>query len=170
MTKEEIKESNTMSDIISRYGLRPNRAGFICCPFHKEKTPSMKIYKDSYYCFGCGEHGDIFSFVMKYEGVPFSTAFLSLGGTYISRKGKSKNQIRHEIRDTKSHLLNKNNPCSNTSNSELDIAKKSVLLYEEGLKYLEPESEEWYLCQINLEKEKSRYNYLLSKTGGDENS
>lgn len=167
MTREEIKQQYTMRDIVERYGLKPNRAGFICCPFHKEKTPSMKIYKDSYYCFGCGEHGDIFSFVMRYEGVSFSAAFLSLGGTYLSKKGKSKNQIRHEIRDIKSNSFNKNDGCSN---SELEKAKKSVLIYEQGLKHMDPCSEEWYLCQINLEKEKSRYNYLLSKAGGDEDS
>ena len=44
MTKEEIKQSVKMSEILSRYGLKPNRAGFICCPFHKEKSASCKIY------------------------------------------------------------------------------------------------------------------------------
>lgn len=83
MTKEEIKDLYSMRDILGRYGLpQPNRAGFICCPFHKEKTASMKIYKDSYHCFGCGENGDIFSFVQKMEDVDFRTAFKMLGGTY----------------------------------------------------------------------------------------
>lgn len=101
MTKEEIKQSVKMSEILSRYELKPNRAGFICCPFHKEKSASCKIYDDSFYCFGCGIGGDVFDFVMQYESVPFSTAFIELGGTYISKKGKSRNQIRHEMRDIK---------------------------------------------------------------------
>ena len=42
----------------------------------------MKIYKDSYNCFGCGANGDIFSFVMGMEHCDFKTAFKSLGGTY----------------------------------------------------------------------------------------
>lgn len=88
MTKGEIKQSVKMPEILSRYGLRPNRAGFICCPFHKEKSASCKIYDDSFYCFGCGTGGDVFDFVMQYESVPFSTAFIELGGTYISKKGK----------------------------------------------------------------------------------
>lgn len=88
MTKEEIKQSVKMSEILSRYELKPNRAGFICCPFHKEKSASCKIYDDSFYCFGCGIGGDVFDFVMQYESVPFSTAFIELGGTYISKKVK----------------------------------------------------------------------------------
>lgn len=82
MTKEEIKDLYSMKDILERYGLpQPNRAGFICCPFHKEKTASMKIYPQSYFCFGCGEGGDIFSFVQLMDGVSFKEAFSELGET-----------------------------------------------------------------------------------------
>ena len=42
----------------------------------------MKIYGDSYYCFGCGASGDIFSFVEQMEGCGFKDAFYTLGGTY----------------------------------------------------------------------------------------
>jgi len=82
MTSEEIKQRYLMTDVLSRYGMQPNRAGFISCPFHRERTASMKIYKDSYYCFGCGANGDIFTFIEGYEGVSFRDAFHSLGGTY----------------------------------------------------------------------------------------
>lgn len=83
MTKEEIKTFYSMKDILERYGLQqPNRAGFICCPFHKEKTASMKIYKDSFYCFGCNAGGDIFDFVQKMDGISFKEAYAALGGDY----------------------------------------------------------------------------------------
>jgi DNA primase len=42
----------------------------------------MKIYEKDYHCFGCGAHGDIFSFVMKMDGLTFQDAFKELGGTY----------------------------------------------------------------------------------------
>lgn len=86
MNSEEIKAAYSMRDILGRYGLQPNRAGFICCPFHKEKTASMKIYQDSYYCFGCGAHGDVFDFVMAMEDLSFRETFLDLGGTYEHKK------------------------------------------------------------------------------------
>ena len=55
---------------------KKNNLWFGCCPFHGEKTPSFSVNpaKRSYYCFGCQEHGDIFSFVMKTDGLPFADA------------------------------------------------------------------------------------------------
>lgn len=86
MNSEEIKAAYSMRDILERYGLHPNRSGFICCPFHKEKTASMKIYQDSYYCFGCGAHGDIFDFISRMENLTFREVFLELGGTYEQKE------------------------------------------------------------------------------------
>lgn len=94
MNSEEIKKTYSMRDILGRYGMQPNRAGFICCPFHKEKTASMKIYQDSYYCFGCGAHGDIFDFVSQMEDITFREAFFNLGGTYEQKKRRSANECR----------------------------------------------------------------------------
>jgi DNA primase len=50
------------------------------CPFHGEKTPSFHVNPDrgSYYCFGCQEGGDAFSFLMKVENLTFSEAVRSL--------------------------------------------------------------------------------------------
>lgn len=95
MTKEEIKQSVKMSEILSRYGLKPNRAGFICCPFHKEKSASCKIYDDSFYCFGCGATGDIFTFVQSMDNCDFKTAFTILGGTYQKPNFSSRMAIYH---------------------------------------------------------------------------
>ena len=89
MTKEEIKQSLSMREVVERYGIRIDRKGFCCCPFHNEKTPSMKIYKDSSYCFGCGRSDDIFSFVMGMEHCDFKTAFKNLGGTYEKKSNYS---------------------------------------------------------------------------------
>src|SRR5947209_14507148 len=46
------------------------------CPFHKEKTPSFSVHatKQFYYCFGCGEKGDVFKFVQKVENITFPEA------------------------------------------------------------------------------------------------
>lgn len=74
MYYEEIKSRLTMKDVVTRYAQMPNRGGFICCPFHIEKTPSMKISNDGYYCFGCHEHGNIFGFVMKMFNIDFRQA------------------------------------------------------------------------------------------------
>lgn len=62
---QEVKERISMPDIVKGYGIDINRSGFCLCPFHAEKTPSMKIYDKGFKCFGCGEGGDMFVFVQK---------------------------------------------------------------------------------------------------------
>lgn len=82
MTVEEIKEIVTMRDVLQKYGISVLRNGMVSCPFHKDKSPSMKVYEDSFFCFSCGANGDIFTFVQMMEEVSFKEAFLILGGTY----------------------------------------------------------------------------------------
>ena len=50
---EEVKRRVPVTEAARRYGLMPNRAGFVRCPFHGEKTPSLKLWEDHWHCFGC---------------------------------------------------------------------------------------------------------------------
>ena len=94
MTLEEIKENVTMRDVMDKYKIKVSRSNMCCCPIHKEKHPSMKIYKNSFYCFSCGAHGDIFSFVQEMEKCDFKTAFMFLGGTYDKDKKSVRNALK----------------------------------------------------------------------------
>jgi hypothetical protein len=69
---QTIKDRLTMTDVATHYGYKPNRAGFIKCPFHAEKTASMKIFQKDYHCFGCGANGDVISFVQQLFSLSFS--------------------------------------------------------------------------------------------------
>lgn len=90
MTKDYIKATTTMQEVIARYGLQANRSGFIRCPFHTgDRQASLKIYPDSFYCYGCGAHGDIFAFVSQYEHCDFRTALKILGGDSGTRLSDS---------------------------------------------------------------------------------
>ena len=75
---EDIRFRNDIVDIIGGY-ISVKKAGSTfkaLCPFHKEKTPSFNInqQKQIFHCFGCGEGGDVFAFVMKYEGMDFTSS------------------------------------------------------------------------------------------------
>lgn len=100
MTSEDIKNSISMREIVSRYGIKINRSGMCSCPFHgADRKPSMKIYRHDYHCFTCGANGDIFTFVQEIENCDFKTAFLLLGGEYkhISDQEKREAEIKREI-------------------------------------------------------------------------
>ena len=62
----------------------------------------------------------------------------------------------------------KYNPVQNSN--EIEQVEKNILMYETALKTFPHDSEEWYMCQFNLEKEKSRYELLSVKSGGEKNS
>lgn len=95
MTSAEIKETVSFRKVVEMCGLHPNRNGFICCPFHQEKTPSFRIRPKTGICYGCGWEGDIFKFYSEYNHCDFPTAFLALGGEY-DNQGKSKRDIAAE--------------------------------------------------------------------------
>ncbi|MCY3704980.1 MAG: DNA primase [Gammaproteobacteria bacterium] len=78
---DQVEEVRARSDIVAVIGehIPLKRAGKdyrALCPFHEEKTPSFYVVpsKGFYKCFGCGESGDVFSFVMKRMGLDFTEA------------------------------------------------------------------------------------------------
>ena len=75
---QKIKERLSIEEVVSSY-IKLERAGANLkarCPFHNEKTPSFFVSVDrgTYYCFGCGASGDIFTFVEEFEGLDFKGA------------------------------------------------------------------------------------------------
>jgi len=77
---DELRARTSIAALIGR-SVRLSRSGRDskgCCPFHGEKTPSFYVYDDHYHCFGCGEHGDAISFVMKSTGAGFMEAVETL--------------------------------------------------------------------------------------------
>ena len=66
---QQVKENLNLIEVAQHYGIEVNRSGFISCLFHAEKTPSMKLYDDHFYCFGCGKGGDVIALVAQRLGL-----------------------------------------------------------------------------------------------------
>jgi DNA primase len=84
--KEEIRQTADIVEVVGDYvKLKKSGSGFMgLCPFHNEKTPSFHVTPNLgiYKCFGCGESGDVFSFVMAMEGISFPESLRSLADRY----------------------------------------------------------------------------------------
>ena len=82
----EIKNAADIVDIVSEAVLlkKAGKNHIGLCPFHSEKTPSFTVSPDKqiFYCFGCGTGGNVFSFLMKQEGLSFPEAARVLGKRY----------------------------------------------------------------------------------------
>lgn len=75
---DRVRQANPIVDVIGEHvALKKSGKNFkACCPFHNEKTPSFMVAadKDIFKCFGCGKGGNVFSFIMEYNGVSFPEA------------------------------------------------------------------------------------------------
>ena len=78
LTVEKIKDAANIVDVVSEFvTLKKSGANYKgLCPFHNEKTPSFSVHpgKQVFHCFGCGEGGNVLTFLMKYENYSFQEA------------------------------------------------------------------------------------------------
>jgi DNA primase len=82
---DEVKARTNIADIIGDYvSLKPGGVGSLkgLCPFHDEKSPSFNVRPGvgRYHCFGCGEGGDVYAFLVKLDHVSFTEAVERLAG------------------------------------------------------------------------------------------
>lgn len=61
---ETVKQSITTREAAEHYGIEVKRNGMACCPFHDDRTPSMKLDR-RFHCFGCGADGDVIDFAAR---------------------------------------------------------------------------------------------------------
>ena len=66
---ERVKAAVTLRQAAETYGLTVSRNGMICCPFHEDKHPSLKLNEDYFFCFGCGASGDVIDFTARLFGI-----------------------------------------------------------------------------------------------------
>ena len=105
---EEVRQSNDIVDIISQY-VRLKRSGrnyFGLCPFHNEKSPSFSVSPDKqiFHCFGCGVGGNVFTFLMKIEGINFIEAVQMLAEksqiqlpTFTNSGDAAKEELKNKV-------------------------------------------------------------------------
>lgn len=106
---EQVIAANDIVDVIGSYvHLKKSGASFMgLCPFHNEKTPSFSVHpgKQVFHCFGCGEGGNVLTFLMKYENYSFQEALkvladragIKLPEANYSEEARKRNDQRAEL-------------------------------------------------------------------------
>lgn len=145
MTKEEIKEQTNMTDILNQYGIQVIR-GMCKCPFHDDRKPSMKVFKDGVTCFTCGESWDVFGFVMKIDNCDFKTAFRALGGTYA----KQDNPRARAIAKARFEAEKARRTKTRKTNRDMERTLVKALIICQNADIYEPYSDEWCYLKNKL--------------------
>jgi DNA primase len=169
----EVKQRVDIVDLVSEY-VTLQKAGRNfkgLCPFHTEKHPSFFVFPDqqSWHCFGaCGTGGDIFSFIMKKEGVEFGQALRLLaqraGVTLGPREGATK------VEDEKKERLFKINEAATEyyhhllSSTKAGEAARSYL----AKRKVKPETIEDFRLGFSPDAWEPLKNYLLGKSYQEE--
>jgi len=111
------------------------------CPFHKEKTPSFSVHatKQFYYCFGCGEKGDVFKFVQKIENVTFPEAVRAVAQKIGVALPKATFSSEAEAKDAR------------TRTALLDIHERACAFFQECLRRPEGARAREYLAGRGLD-------------------
>ena len=141
IAQEKIEEVRTASDIVEIVSgyltLRKRGKNFFgLCPFHTEKTPSFSVNPDLqiFHCFGCKAGGNVFSFIMKIEGVTFPEAVRTLAqqaGIFLPETDVDESQLQE-----KEALFYANKLAAEFYQNNLtqEVGKKALLyLQERGL-------------------------------------
>ena len=66
---QTVKSAITVRQVGEMYGMEPDRHGMVCCPFHSDSDPSMKLNDTYYYCFGCGANGNAIALLPPKRGL-----------------------------------------------------------------------------------------------------
>ena len=110
---QEIKDRVSIIEVVGDYvRLQKDGANYKgLCPFHQEKTPSFKVHegKGIYKCFGCGEAGNVFKFLMKLEGMSFMEAaekLASRAGISLPREEPKPEDVQKERNQSRLFLAN----------------------------------------------------------------
>lgn len=160
---EAVKQSVTPRQAAEHYGVKVNRNGMVCCPFHQDKNPSMKIYKQRFHCFGCQATGDVIDFTSRLFGLSTREAAEKLAADFgVSYEKSFKSRGRASPR-----------PAKRKISEDLrfhQAEQKCFRVYSDYLRLLErwrteyapkPEDENWHPLFVEALEKQTYVEYLL---------
>ena len=146
-----VKDAVSVPTAARFYGHTPNRSGFIRCPFHMERTPSLRLYERTFHCFGCGTGGSVIDFVSALFNLnPLEAARKIDADFNLHLAGASPDyaelDARRQIREARElfdewreQMLNRMDVCIRMANladyERMTDAEAKALRFREALEY-----------------------------------
>ncbi|MCC6543712.1 MAG: DNA primase, partial [Nitrospirae bacterium] len=169
---DRIRESQDIVEVISRHlYLKKSGQNFVgICPFHSEKTPSFIVSpgKQLFHCFGCGAGGNVITFLMKYEKMPFIDTVKMLAGDAGIRIADNGAEATDKDKKNK-RLIEANKLAAEYYNTNLIKSKEGEMarkyMFERGIS---PEMLERFNVGYSLNSWDKAYEYLGNRGLADE--
>ena len=153
---EAVKQSVTTRQAAEYYQLRVNRAGFIACPFHNDRTPSMKV-DERFHCFGCGADGDVIDFVARLYQLDVKSAAEKLAADFYILHEKVKRKARTVPMYKEEKLYRKLEArCFRVLSGYLHLLRQWEVEYAP-----QPEDDTWHPLFVEALQKKDHIEYLL---------
>ena len=156
---DAVKQSVTTRQAAEMYGLKIRRNNMASCPFHNDKTPSMKVDR-RFHCFGCGADGDVIDFVSRLYGISSLEAAQKTASDFgISYDRKNKKEAsKKAVRKKADAQIYKEaeQSCFRVLSDYYHLLRKWEMNYAPSM-----EDEMWHPLFVEALQKKSHLEYLL---------
>lgn len=147
---KSVKEAVSTVDAASFYGIKVNPSGLCNCPFHNDRTPSMKV-DIRYYCFGCGAKGDVIDFVSRLFGLSPLDAAKKIASDFnliVDDYNCDKGYKNYSSDNCSSHIPSRaTNPLILQKNNEYQLKRALDLFVRDALFSLHKYREKLLTCK-----------------------
>ena len=154
---QAVKHSVTTRQAAEYYQLRVNRAGFVACPFHNDRTPSMKV-DTRFHCFGCGADGDVIDFAARLHGLDAKPAAEKLALDFhipYERTGRKPKPVR-AFKSEEQLYRQLEERCYRVLSDYLNLLRQWEVDYAP-----QPEEENWHPLFVEALQKRIHIEYLL---------
>lgn len=156
---DAVKQSVTTRQAAKMYGVKVSRNNMASCPFHSDRTPSMKVDK-RFHCFGCGADGDVIDFVSRLYGISSLEAAQKtasdFGIFYDSKPVKAKPKKPVRKKSDAQIYAEAEQRCFRVFSDYYHLLKKWEMDYAPNM-----EDETWHPLFVEALQKKSHLEYLL---------
>lgn len=156
---DAVKQSITTRQAAELYGVKVRRNNMVSCPFHNDRTSSMKVDK-RFHCFGCGADGDVIDFVSRLYGISSLEAAqktaLDFGISYDRKPVKTKSKKTVRQKSDAQIYAEAEQLCFRVLSDYYHLLKKWEIDYAPNM-----EEETWHPLFVEALQKKSHLEYLL---------